>query len=60
MVDLDSSLKESSIDFDANNGILTITGEVPNMATKEHVGEMARSEPGVRDVINSLEVKAGS
>jgi len=58
MVSLDSSLKDEKISFDANNGVVTITGEVSTPETKQRVGDMARREPGVRDLVNSLEVKS--
>ena len=35
---------------------MTITGRVPTAAMKDRVGTLARAEPGVRDVVNSLEV----
>jgi osmotically-inducible protein OsmY len=56
MVELDPALKEQEIEFDAQNGVVTITGRVPSGAEKERVAQMARSEAGVRDVVNSLEV----
>jgi len=36
---------------------VTITGSVKSAAERDHVGDLARSQPGVKDVINSLEVK---
>lgn len=56
VVELDASLKEHSITFDAANGIVTITGRVPSVSAKDRVTTLARAEPGVRDVVNSLEV----
>ena len=56
VVQLDAALKESSITFDAAEGIVTITGRVPTAAMKDRVGTLARAEAGVRDVVNSLEV----
>ena len=55
-IELDPALKDRSISFDANNGVVTITGRVDNAAEKERVETMARTEDGVRDVTNALEV----
>lgn len=57
-VELDPTLKDHSISFDANNGVVTITGRVPTAGDKERVEKMARGEEGVRDVTNALEVDA--
>ena len=59
-VDLDSVLKDRSISFDANNGVVTITGRVPTTSEKDRIEAMTRSEAGVRDVANALEVNAES
>jgi hyperosmotically inducible protein len=57
LVDNEADLKEDSISFDANNGVITITGDVDSAAERDRVGDLARSQPGVKDVVNSLEVK---
>jgi len=57
LVDRESDLKDYGISFDANNGVLTITGDVDTTAERDKVGDLARSQPGVKDVVNSLEVK---
>jgi hyperosmotically inducible protein len=57
LVDQEADLADDSIDFDANNGVVTITGTVKSAAERDKVGELARSQPGVTDVVNSLEVK---
>jgi osmotically-inducible protein OsmY len=57
MVDQDQTLENADIDFDVNNGVVTITGNVPTEAARKHVEDMARDVPGVKDVVNSLEVK---
>ena len=59
-VELDPTLKDHSISFDANNGVVTISGRVPTASDKERVETMARSEDGVRDVTNALEVGAST
>jgi osmotically-inducible protein OsmY len=56
LVDQQADLKDDSIDFDANNGVVTITGNVASTAEREKVGEIARNQPGVKDVVNSLEI----
>jgi hyperosmotically inducible protein len=55
-VGLDASLKDQDITFDANEGVVTITGRVASAADKDRVGAMARQEKEVRQVVNSLEV----
>jgi hyperosmotically inducible protein len=57
LVDEEADLADDSIDFDANNGVVTITGTVKSTAERDKVGDLARSQPGVKDVVNSLEVK---
>jgi hyperosmotically inducible periplasmic protein len=57
LVDNEADLKDNSISFDVNNGVITITGDVNSAAERDRVGEIARSQPGVKDVVNSLEVK---
>lgn len=57
LVDNEPGLKDEAIDFDANNGVITITGTVKSAAERDHVGDLARSQPGAKDVVNSLEVK---
>ena len=57
VVNKEPDLKDDSIDFDVNNGVVTITGAVKSSAERDHVGDLARSQPGVKDVVNSLEVK---
>jgi len=58
LVDNEAELKDDNVDVDANNGVVTITGEVDSTAERDKVGDIARSQPGVKDVINSLEVAA--
>jgi osmotically-inducible protein OsmY len=58
LVGKEADLKDDSISFDANNGVITITGNVNSTAERDRVGDLARSQPGVKDVVNSLEVKA--
>jgi len=57
LVDREADLKDDSVDFDANNGVITITGSVDSRSERDKAGDLARSQPGVKDVVNSLEVK---
>jgi len=58
LVDEDQSLTKTDIDFDVKNGVVTIKGQVRTPAQKSHVEQLARTQPGVKDVVNSLEVKS--
>lgn len=60
LVEGDQTLKQRSIEVDANNGVVTLTGAVATEGEKSQVGDLARQAPGVRDVINSLEVHPGA
>lgn len=55
-VNNDRTLEDRSINFDVNNGVVTIKGEVRNEAEKAKVNEMAKSTQNVRDVVNVLEI----
>ena len=55
-VNNDRTLEDRSINFDVNNGVVTIKGEVGNQAEKAKVSEMAKSTENVRDVVNALEI----
>src|SRR5436190_3362732 len=55
-VNNDRTLEDRSINFDVNNGVVTIKGEVRNEAEKAKVNEMAKSTENVRDVVNALEI----
>ena len=56
MLDNDPTLKDRDVDFDVNNGVVTVTGQVRTAAEKEQVGEMVKAAPGVKDFANSLEI----
>ena len=56
-VDNDAALKDRDINFDVNNGVVTIKGDVATAAEKQKVGQMAQSTENVKDVVNSLEIK---
>ena len=57
-VDNDAVLKDRHINFDVNNGVVTIKGDVGSAAEKQKVGEMAKSTENVKEVVNSLDVDA--
>jgi osmotically-inducible protein OsmY len=40
-----------------NSGVVTLWGAVPNADTSTHAEQLARQTAGVRDVVNSLQVK---
>lgn len=44
------------VTFDAEQGVVTITGTVESDATKLRIGERARALAGVKDVVNNLDV----
>jgi osmotically-inducible protein OsmY len=45
------------VSFDAEAGVVTITGTVESQAIKDRIGTRARQTEGVRDVVNNLEVE---
>src|SRR5262245_57949379 len=51
LVDQDKPLEKTDIDFDVKNGIVTIKGQVQTSAQKTKVEQLARSQPGVKDVV---------
>lgn len=57
VVDSDPVLRDRDIDFDVNNGAVTVKGEVRSAAEKNRVTEIIKGVPGVKDFANSLEVK---
>lgn len=56
-VDADQTLRDRDINFDVNNGMVTVKGEVRTAAEKARVTDLVKATPGVKDVANSLEVK---
>jgi osmotically-inducible protein OsmY len=57
-VDNDRMLNERDINFDVNNGVVTIKGKVGSASEKEQVAQMARGTQNVKDVVNALEIDA--
>ena len=55
-VDNNRILQDRHINFDVNNGVVTIKGGVRNDAEKKEIGEMARSTANVREVVDALHI----
>ncbi|GAB4349427.1 MAG: hypothetical protein Kow0026_04830 [Oricola sp.] len=45
-----------SLDFEVVDGVVTLNGSVPGLATKRYAGVLAWWVPGSRDVVNGIEV----
>jgi osmotically-inducible protein OsmY len=56
-VDRDAALTDRDINFDVNNGVVTVKGSVRSAAEKNKVSEIVKSAPGVKDFANSLEIE---
>jgi osmotically-inducible protein OsmY len=62
---LDKAFKEDDewdrdkldLTFDSKAGVVTITGDAPSEQVKNRVTERVKQVPGVKDVVNNLEVK---
>lgn len=52
----DRTLEQRSINFDVNNGVVTIKGDVRTDAERQKVVELTRTTANVRDVVNVLEL----
>jgi osmotically-inducible protein OsmY len=50
-------LDKQSIDYKADNGVLTLTGSVKSVPQKQEAQKLAQSVPNVQQVVNQLEVK---
>ena len=59
MVNDDPVLRGRNIDFDVNNGAVTVKGVVQTAAEKSKVTELVQAAPGVKDMANALEIKEG-
>jgi osmotically-inducible protein OsmY len=57
MRDNDAMLRDRDIDFEVNNGVVTVKGEVRSADEKNKVTELVRAAPGVKDMANALEIK---
>jgi hyperosmotically inducible periplasmic protein len=56
----DPAVKGSSIDVSANNGVVTLDGEVANPAMHERVVTIARDTDGVAQLVDRLKVQNAS
>ena len=52
----DSGLASKQLTVQANNGVVTLSGTVDNTAQRDAAGQQAASLPGVKTVINNLQV----
>ena len=57
VVDADANLRDRDINFDVNNGVVTVKGEVRSAGEKARVTDLVKATPGVKDVANALEIK---
>lgn len=56
-VSQDQVLRDRDINFDVNNGVVTVKGDVRTPEEKAKVTEMVRSVNGVKQMANELDVK---
>ena len=54
----DEGLGDTAVSAHVDDGVVTLTGEVPDEATRERANAVARSVPGVAEVKMLLEVPA--
>ena len=52
----DSGLASKQLTVQANDGVVTLSGGVENTSQRDVAGRLAASEPGVKTVINNLQV----
>lgn len=52
----DSGLASKQLTVQANNGVVTLTGTVDNAAQRDAAGQQAATVPGVKTVINNLQI----
>lgn len=55
---MDQQLKTADITVRADNGMVTLTGTVPDARAKARAADVARKVPGVRSVRNELQLKS--
>lgn len=55
----DRLLDARGIEVAVDDGVVTLSGEVPGASDVDHAAMLARQAPGVRDVRNDLKVVAG-
>ena len=54
-----NKLEDQHIRYQANNGVLTLEGDVDSAALRQKAEKLAASVPNVTQVVNKLEVKKG-
>jgi hyperosmotically inducible periplasmic protein len=54
-----NKLEDQHIRYEANNGVLTLEGDVDTPALRQKAEKLAASVPNVTQVVNKLEVKKG-
>ena len=54
-----NGLDKKHIDFDVNNGVVTLKGKVDNPVEREQAEKIAASVPNVQQVVNEVDVKGG-
>ena len=52
----DSGLSAKQLTVQANDGVVTLSGAVDNAAQRDAAGQQAASIPGVKTVINNLQI----
>ena len=57
MISDDPTLRDRDIDFDVNNGAVTVKGTVHTAAEKNKVTQLVRAAPGVKEMANALEIQ---
>jgi len=50
-------MEKQDIDYDAKNGVLTLTGKVKNPQQRQQAEQIASNIPNVSQVLNQIEVK---
>ena len=55
----DKDISAMAVDIDSKDGIVTLSGTVPNSDAKVRADQMAKAMKDVKQVNNKLEVKAG-
>jgi hyperosmotically inducible protein len=48
------------VDYDSQEGVLTLTGEVETAAKRQQLEQLAAAVPNVKQVVNKVEVEGGS
>jgi len=49
--------KNEDVNFDVKNGVVTLTGNVRSQTQRSQVTEMAKSVPGVKQVVNEMKIQ---